>query len=200
MLRSILEAQDQLERRYISKKEEHRVLEMQNYMGLSRNTGTFDPNRHVEGDIFRIGMHLEDIKEMIDRNVCERVSLPCSSFSTPTSFKDLLDLKPLRMSTPLPLPSLHEANMSIVTSVLVNLCRIVRVCNVILSGLMCQASMDDHKMETWKGQNKVTKEINKNVSLDTSSPDLITSDPSLRNSGCSGSVARYCRCCWSVDI
>lgn len=45
MLRSMMEAQDQLERKYISKKEEHRALEMQNYMGLSRNTGTFDPNR-----------------------------------------------------------------------------------------------------------------------------------------------------------
>lgn len=45
LLRSIMEAQDQLERNYISKKEEHRALEMQNYMGLSRNTGTFDPNR-----------------------------------------------------------------------------------------------------------------------------------------------------------
>lgn len=40
-----MEAQDQLERKYISKKEEHRTLEMQNYMGFSRNTGTFDPNR-----------------------------------------------------------------------------------------------------------------------------------------------------------
>lgn len=40
-----MEAQDQLERKYISKKDEHRALEMQNYMGLSRNTGTFDPNR-----------------------------------------------------------------------------------------------------------------------------------------------------------
>ena len=40
-----MEAQDQLQRNYISKKEEHRALEMQNYMGLSRNTGTFDPDR-----------------------------------------------------------------------------------------------------------------------------------------------------------
>lgn len=45
ILRSMMEAQDQLERKYISKKDEHRALEMQNYMGLSRNTGTFDPNR-----------------------------------------------------------------------------------------------------------------------------------------------------------
>lgn len=140
MLRSILEAQDQLERRYISKKEEHRALEMQNYRGLSRNTGTFDPNRHVEGDIFRIGMHLEDIKEMIDRNVCEQISPPCSS-STPTSVKDLLDMKPLCMSTPLPLKSLHEVITSIVASVFVNLCRLSLVCNVILSGLRPQAQI-----------------------------------------------------------
>nr|XP_020471627.1 protein AKNAD1-like [Monopterus albus] len=79
MLRSMVEAQDQLERKYISKKEEHRALEMQNYMGLSRNTGTFDPNRLVEGDIFRIGMHLEDIKEMLDKNMCEQISPPHSS-------------------------------------------------------------------------------------------------------------------------
>lgn len=111
MLRSIMEAQDQLERRYISRKEEHRALEMQNYMGVSRNTGTFDPNRHVEGDIFRIGMHLEDIKEMIDRNVCEQISLPTLS-STPTSVKGMLDMKPLCMSTPLPPPSLREVILS----------------------------------------------------------------------------------------
>lgn len=123
MLRSILEAQDQLERRYISEKEEHRVLEMQNYRGLSRNTGTFDPNRHVEGDIFRIGMQLEDIKEMIDRNVCEQISPSRSSF-TPTSVRDLLDMKPLCMSTPLALPSLQEVILSSVASVLVLLCRI----------------------------------------------------------------------------
>lgn len=85
---------------------------MQNHMGLSRNTGTFDPNRDVEGDIFRIGMHLEDIKEMIDRNISEQISPPRSS-STPTSVKDLLDMKPLCMSTPF----LHEVIMLIVASV-----------------------------------------------------------------------------------
>lgn len=122
MLRSILEAQDQLERRYISKKEEHRALEMQNYMGLSRNTGTFDPNRHVEGDIFRVGMHLEDIKEMIDRNIREQMQIsPPRSSSTPTSVKDLLETETLCLSSPSPQPS--EVIMSIAASVLVNLCR-----------------------------------------------------------------------------
>ncbi|XP_030607063.1 uncharacterized protein aknad1 isoform X3 [Archocentrus centrarchus] len=104
MLRSMMEAQDQLERKYISKKEEHRALEMQNYMGLSRNTGTFDPNRLVEGDIFRIGMHLEDIKEIIDKNMCEQISPPHST-STPTP---VTVPTPVCMSTPSPPPSLHE--------------------------------------------------------------------------------------------
>ncbi|KAM8728487.1 uncharacterized protein aknad1 [Acanthopagrus schlegelii] len=109
MLRSMMEAQDQLERKYISKKEEHRALEMQNYMGLSRNTGSFDPNRLVEGDIFRIGMHLEDIKEMIDGNVCAQISPPHSS-STPTHTREALHVKPppLCMPTPSPPPSLHQ--------------------------------------------------------------------------------------------
>ncbi|KAK5888910.1 hypothetical protein CesoFtcFv8_014959 [Champsocephalus esox] len=109
MLRSMMAAQDQLERKYISRKEEHRALEMQSYMGLCRNAGTFDPNRLVEGDIFRIGMHLEDIKEMIDKNVCEQISPPHSS-STPTHMKEMLHVKPtpLCMPTPSPPPSLHE--------------------------------------------------------------------------------------------
>ncbi|XP_072220563.1 uncharacterized protein [Leuresthes tenuis] len=109
MLRSMMEAQDQLERKYISKKEEHRALEMQNHMGLSRNTGTFDPNRLVEGDIFRIGMHLEDIKEMIDKNMFEQISPPQSS-STPKPITVPLQVKPDPpcMPTLSPPPSLHE--------------------------------------------------------------------------------------------
>ncbi|KAJ3594519.1 hypothetical protein NHX12_003826 [Muraenolepis orangiensis] len=84
MLRSMMEAQDQLQRQYIDKKEAHRALEMQNYIGLCRNTGTFDPDRLVEGDIFRVGMQLEDVKEIIDRNVCDQLSPPHRT-STPTS-------------------------------------------------------------------------------------------------------------------
>uniref|UniRef100_A0A8D3CZJ9 AKNA domain-containing protein n=1 Tax=Scophthalmus maximus TaxID=52904 RepID=A0A8D3CZJ9_SCOMX len=104
MLRSMMEAQDQLERKHMSKKDEHRALEMQNYMGLSRNTGTFDPNRLVEGDIFRIGMHLDTIKEMIDKNVREQISPPHSS-SSPTPVTEKLHVKPRPPSPP---PSLHE--------------------------------------------------------------------------------------------
>ncbi|XP_060900510.1 uncharacterized protein LOC132979058 isoform X2 [Labrus mixtus] len=113
MLRGLMEAQDQLERKYISKKEEHRALEMQNYMGLCRNTGTFDPNRLVEGDIFRIGMHLEDIKELIDKNVYEQISPPHSS-STPTPMRQTqhVMLNPLCILTPSPPPYLHEGPCS----------------------------------------------------------------------------------------
>lgn len=65
--------------------------------------------RLVEGDIFRIGMHLEDIKEMIDKNVCEQISPPHSS-STPTPMKEMLHAKsrPLCMPTPSPPLSRHE--------------------------------------------------------------------------------------------
>ncbi|XP_014872534.1 uncharacterized protein aknad1 [Poecilia latipinna] len=111
MLRSMMEAQDELERKYISKKDEHRALEMQNYMGLSRNTGTFDPDRLVEGDIFRIGMHLEDIKEIIDRNAYEQISPPHSS-STPTSLHEKPGSLFFHTSSPPPAPSLHEGGIA----------------------------------------------------------------------------------------
>ncbi|XP_077370262.1 uncharacterized protein aknad1 [Festucalex cinctus] len=101
MLRSLMEAQDQLERKYMSKKEEHRALEMRNYLGLRRNVGTFDPNRLVEGDIFRVGMQLEDIKEMIEKNTRQLVTPPLFS-STPATKK-----LPLKASPP---TSLHEGS------------------------------------------------------------------------------------------
>ncbi|XP_061879354.1 uncharacterized protein LOC133631210 [Entelurus aequoreus] len=105
MLRSLTEAQDQLERKYMSKKEEHRSLEMQNNLGLSRNIGSFDPNRLVEGDIFRVGMHLEDIKEMIDKNMCEQI-IPPLLLSTP---------KAVTMKTTPP-SSLHEGSSAALTT------------------------------------------------------------------------------------
>ncbi|XP_073786017.1 protein AKNAD1 isoform X2 [Danio rerio] len=109
VLKSMMEAQDQLERNYLTKRDEHRALEMQNYRGLGRNTGQFDPDREVEGQIFRIGMYLEDIKEQIDRNVCQ-VFYPPSSSSTPSPppCEDI----PLSSS----LPSLHEEPLFSISS------------------------------------------------------------------------------------
>eukprot|EP00063_Salmo_salar_P072667 XP_014047502.1 PREDICTED: AT-hook-containing transcription factor-like isoform X1 [Salmo salar] len=106
VFKSMMDYQDQLERRYISKKEEHRTLEMQNYFGLTRNTGQFDPERQVEGEIFRIGMHLEDIKELIDRNVCEQQLSPPHSSSTLLSLCGGPSLPGL-LSPSLP-PPMHE--------------------------------------------------------------------------------------------
>ncbi|XP_072296580.1 uncharacterized protein [Eucyclogobius newberryi] len=102
MLSILMEALDQLERKYINKKEEHRALEMQKYMGINRNTGTFDPDRLVEGGIFRLGMILDDTKEMISKNVCEQISPPqCSS--TPLSFNVHIQPHVLCLSPPLAL-------------------------------------------------------------------------------------------------
>uniref|UniRef100_A0A8C1D353 Protein AKNAD1 n=1 Tax=Cyprinus carpio carpio TaxID=630221 RepID=A0A8C1D353_CYPCA len=103
VLKRMMEAQDQLERNYLTKREEHRALEMQNYRGLTRNTGEFDPDREVEGQIFRIGMHLEDIKEQIDRNVCHVFYPPSSSTPSPPPCEDI--------PVSLPLPSLHEESV-----------------------------------------------------------------------------------------
>ncbi|XP_067309401.1 microtubule organization protein AKNA-like [Pseudorasbora parva] len=111
VLKSMMEAQDQLERNYLTKREEHRALEMQNYRGLTRNTGEFDPDREVEGQIFRIGMHLEDIKEQIDRNVCH-VFYPPSSSSTPSP--PPCESIPLSSSHH---PSLHEESVCSISSV-----------------------------------------------------------------------------------
>ncbi|KAL4660142.1 hypothetical protein GN956_G1191 [Arapaima gigas] len=81
IFKTLMDAKDQLETKYIVKKEEHRVLEMQNYLGLAKNTGIFDPERQVEGEIFKIGMILEDIKDQIDKNTQSQLSLPTSSSS-----------------------------------------------------------------------------------------------------------------------
>nr|XP_005285538.1 protein AKNAD1 isoform X2 [Chrysemys picta bellii] len=73
---------DTLERKYLATKEEHRGLQLQHYNHKSISVGEFDPDRKVEGEIFRLGMLLEDVKEKIDDNICS----PCpSSFTSPTS-------------------------------------------------------------------------------------------------------------------
>ncbi|NWX66284.1 AKND1 protein, partial [Promerops cafer] len=57
---------DALERNYLKAREEHHNLQLQNYKEKSINLGEFDPERRVEGAIFRLGMLLEDIQEQID--------------------------------------------------------------------------------------------------------------------------------------
>ncbi|XP_041847365.1 uncharacterized protein LOC121643855 isoform X2 [Melanotaenia boesemani] len=163
MLRSMMEAQDQLERKYISKKEEHRTLEMQNYMGLSRNTGAFDPNRLVEGDIFRIGMHLEDIKEMIDKNIYEQISPPCSSSTpTPTTVSQHAKPGPVCMYTPSPSSSLHKG------------------ASAGLSTVSCK--MNAHEEEINQEDLEVATKLHEDGGLNQSS-ELMTADPVMKNVG-----------------
>ncbi|NXR82631.1 AKND1 protein, partial [Pycnonotus jocosus] len=62
-LKRYLEA---LERNYLKAREEHHSLQLQNYKEKPINLGEFDPERRVEGGIFRLGMLLEDIGEQMD--------------------------------------------------------------------------------------------------------------------------------------
>ncbi|NXE12440.1 AKND1 protein, partial [Lophotis ruficrista] len=57
---------DALERSYLTAREQHRSLQLQNYKHKSIDVGEFDPERRVEGEIFRLGMLLEDMQEQTD--------------------------------------------------------------------------------------------------------------------------------------
>ncbi|NWS29654.1 AKND1 protein, partial [Polioptila caerulea] len=56
---------DALERNYLKAREEHHNLQLQSYKDKPISLGEFDPERRVEGGIFRLGMLLEDIQEQI---------------------------------------------------------------------------------------------------------------------------------------
>ncbi|XP_027521857.1 protein AKNAD1 isoform X2 [Corapipo altera] len=59
---------DALERNYLTAREKHHNLQLQNFKDKSINIGEFDPDRRVEGGIFRLGMLLEDIQEQMDHS------------------------------------------------------------------------------------------------------------------------------------
>ncbi|NXV93342.1 AKND1 protein, partial [Calonectris borealis] len=75
-----------LERNYLTTREEHRNLQLQNYKEKSINIGEFDPERKVEGEIFRLGMLLEDIQEQTDDSKCNSSSLLTSCESAHSSY------------------------------------------------------------------------------------------------------------------
>ncbi|NXH69948.1 AKND1 protein, partial [Hydrobates tethys] len=75
-----------LERNYLTAREEHRNLQLQNYKDKSINIGEFDPERKVEGEIFRLGMLLEDIQEETDDSKCNSSFLLTSCESTHSSY------------------------------------------------------------------------------------------------------------------
>ncbi|XP_074689300.1 protein AKNAD1 [Strix aluco] len=77
---------DALERNYLTAREEHRNLQLQNYKNKYINVGEFDPERKVEGEIFRLGMLLEDIQEETDDSKCNLSSLLTSYESAHSSY------------------------------------------------------------------------------------------------------------------
>ncbi|NXV32318.1 AKND1 protein, partial [Rissa tridactyla] len=77
---------DALERNYLTAREKHHNLQLQNYKDKSINVGEFDPERKVEGEIFRLGMLLEDIQEQSDDSKCNLSSLPTSYESAHSSY------------------------------------------------------------------------------------------------------------------
>ncbi|NWH61531.1 AKND1 protein, partial [Geococcyx californianus] len=66
---------DTLEKNYLTAKEQHRCLQLQNYKDKTINVGEFDPERKVEGEIFRLGVLLEGIQEQTDESKCNLSSL-----------------------------------------------------------------------------------------------------------------------------
>ncbi|NXF52313.1 AKND1 protein, partial [Oceanites oceanicus] len=77
---------DALERNYLTAREEHHNLQLQNYKDKSITIGEFDPERKVEGEIFRLGMLLEDIQEQTDDSKCNSSSLLTSCESAHSSY------------------------------------------------------------------------------------------------------------------
>ncbi|XP_071666440.1 protein AKNAD1 isoform X3 [Patagioenas fasciata] len=75
-----------LERNYLTAREEHHNLQLQNYKDKSINIGEFDPERKVEGEIFRLGMLLEDIQEQTDDSKSNLSSLLTSDESAHSSY------------------------------------------------------------------------------------------------------------------
>ncbi|NWY42311.1 AKND1 protein, partial [Sylvia atricapilla] len=114
---------DALERNYLEAREEHHSLQLQNYKDKPINLGEFDPERRVEGGIFRLGMLLEDIEEQIDGSKgslssllssCESAQSLCES-SAVLSIADL----PQRRGTETPFfHKNHEGERSQTTDVI----------------------------------------------------------------------------------
>ncbi|XP_010005091.1 PREDICTED: protein AKNAD1 [Chaetura pelagica] len=77
---------DALERNYLTAREQHRHLQLQNYKDKSINVGEFDPERKVEGEIFRLGMLLDDIQEQTDDSKSNLSSLITSYESAHSSY------------------------------------------------------------------------------------------------------------------
>ncbi|XP_039362566.1 microtubule organization protein AKNA isoform X2 [Mauremys reevesii] len=104
------DAQDALERAYLQAREEYRL--QQQRPGAAGPLGDFDPDRAVEGEIFRLGMRLEELKDGIDRALqsltsprsCPEPALPPSCLPTLVSEPPLSSPRP---SVQAPIPALR---------------------------------------------------------------------------------------------
>ncbi|XP_039599030.1 microtubule organization protein AKNA [Polypterus senegalus] len=97
--------QEALERGYLKSREEHQHLQQQ-----GTKLGVFDPNRDIEGEIFRLGMRLEDLKDQIDQAMQSQpspvpppvppLSMALSSLTDPMT-------QPPTPSAQIPVPAAH---------------------------------------------------------------------------------------------
>ncbi|NWT75131.1 AKND1 protein, partial [Prunella himalayana] len=104
---------DALERNYLKAREEHHNLQLQNYKDKPINLGEFDPERRVEGGIFRLGMLLEDIQEQINGSKGSLSSLLTSyesaqSFCESLSVSSTADLPQTRRTRSSETPFFHK--------------------------------------------------------------------------------------------
>ncbi|XP_078082738.1 microtubule organization protein AKNA [Mustelus asterias] len=103
-LQRLKDGQETLERGYLQAREEHRGLQLKDAGNNSYIIGEFDPNREVEGNIFRLGMHLEDLKERIEQRPESHSSADHRSGTTPTHNSWVTPVPVLQTPIPTPVP------------------------------------------------------------------------------------------------
>ncbi|XP_026568166.1 AT-hook-containing transcription factor [Pseudonaja textilis] len=97
------EAQEALEQAYVQARNKYQQL---NQNGAMETLGEFDPNRAVEGNIFRLGLSLEGIKERMEQSTWnQQVGVEISPQSIPSHLSFPIQLSEEQMGTPT--PSLH---------------------------------------------------------------------------------------------
>ncbi|XP_032073581.1 protein AKNAD1 [Thamnophis elegans] len=114
-LQLLKEQLEQLEHNYVATREKHYALQLQNHKHSSRTIGKFDANRKVEGEIFKLGMFLDDIKEKIEKTFASYSSTYITSpslTSPPSSICSSYSASPLITSTNEP-PKRNVAGLNI---------------------------------------------------------------------------------------
>ncbi|XP_029467233.1 microtubule organization protein AKNA [Rhinatrema bivittatum] len=98
----LTEAQDALERAYLQAREENRHL--QQHPGTAEPPEEFDPDRLVEGEIFRLGMQLEELKEGIDLAIQSQFPERVSPEPMPSRMLEVTLVSDAMAWPPTPLP------------------------------------------------------------------------------------------------